>query len=78
MIAISIFWALVLALFRMSPDWPQEQQVANKGDNRMKPKREVSRRVRLGREWGFSRWFAILSPLIGVLLGVLGLCVLVR
>jgi hypothetical protein len=29
-------------------------------------------------EWDFSRWFALLSPLIGVLLGVLGVCILYR
>ena len=27
-------------------------------------------------EWDFSRWFAVLSPLIGVLLGVLGVFIL--
>ena len=27
-------------------------------------------------EWGFSRWFAVLSPLIGVLLGVFGVFIL--
>jgi hypothetical protein len=29
-------------------------------------------------EWDFSRWFALLSPLIGVLLGVLGVFILYR
>jgi hypothetical protein len=27
-------------------------------------------------EWDFSLWFALLSPLIGVLLGILGVFVL--
>jgi hypothetical protein len=29
-------------------------------------------------EWDFSRWFVLLSPLIGVLLGVLGVFILYR
>ena len=29
-------------------------------------------------EWDFSLWFAIFSPLIGVVLGLLGLFVLAR
>jgi hypothetical protein len=29
-------------------------------------------------EWDFSLWFALLSPLIGVLLGVLGVFILYR
>ena len=29
-------------------------------------------------EWDFSLWFALLSPLIGALLGVLGLFILYR
>jgi len=29
-------------------------------------------------EWDFSRWFALVSPLVGVLLGVLGVFVLYR
>jgi hypothetical protein len=27
-------------------------------------------------QWDFSRWFAVLSPLIGVLLGILGVFIL--
>ncbi len=38
----------------------------------MKTKYEVGLPVRLGPEWNFSLWFALLSPLIGILLGFLG------
>jgi len=38
----------------------------------MKTKYEVRLPVRLGPEWGFSLWFALLSPVIGILLGILG------
>jgi len=37
----------------------------------MKTKYEVRLPVRLGPEWDFSLWFALLSPLIGILLGFL-------
>ena len=38
----------------------------------MKTKYEARLPVRLGPEWNFSLWFALLSPLIGILLGFLG------
>ena len=38
----------------------------------MKTKYEVRLPVRLGPEWDFSLWFALLSPLIGILLGFFG------
>ena len=38
----------------------------------MKTKYEVRLPVRLGPEWDFSLWFALLSPVIGILLGILG------
>ena len=42
----------------------------------MKTKYEVRLPVRLGPEWDFSLWFALLSPLIGILLGILGVFLL--
>ena len=38
----------------------------------MKTKYEVRPPVRLGPEWDLSLWFALLSPLIGILFGFLG------
>ncbi len=37
----------------------------------MKTKYEIKLPVRLGPEWDFSLWFALLSPLIGFLFGIL-------
>ena len=42
----------------------------------MKTKYEARLPVWLGPEWDFSRWFALLSPVIGVLLGILGVFLL--
>ncbi len=42
----------------------------------MKTKCEIKLPVRLGPDWDFSLWFALLSPLIGVLLGFLGVFLL--
>ena len=42
----------------------------------MKTKYEVRLPVRLGPEWDFSLWFELLSPLIGILLGILGVFLL--
>ena len=36
------------------------------------PVRSTTRRGELGPEWDFSLWFALLSPLIGILFGILG------
>jgi hypothetical protein len=38
----------------------------------VKTKYEIKLPVRLGPDWNFSLWFALLSPVIGVLLGILG------
>jgi hypothetical protein len=38
----------------------------------MKTKYEARLPVRLGPEWDFSLWFALLSPVIVILLGILG------
>jgi len=38
----------------------------------MKTKYEIKLPVRLGPEWNFSLWFALLSPRIGILSGFLG------
>ena len=38
----------------------------------MKTKYEVRLPVWLGPEWDFSLWFALLSPVIGILFGILG------
>ena len=42
----------------------------------MKTKYEVRLPVRLGPEWDFLLWFALLSPVIGILLGILGVFLL--
>jgi hypothetical protein len=42
----------------------------------MKTKYEAKLPVRLGPEWDFSLWFALPSPVIGVLLGILGVFLL--
>jgi len=42
----------------------------------MKTKYEARLPVRLGPEWDFSFWFALLSPVIGILLGILGVFLL--
>jgi hypothetical protein len=42
----------------------------------MKTEYEARLPVRLGPEWDFSLWFALLSPVIGILLGMLGAFVL--
>lgn len=39
----------------------------------MKTKYEVRPPVRLGLEWNFSLWFALLSPILGVLFGLFGI-----
>ena len=38
----------------------------------MKTKYEVRLPVRLGPEWNFSLWFALLTPLIGISFSILG------
>ncbi len=52
-----------------------EQQVRS-DDVSMKTKYEARLPVRLGLERDFSLWFALLSPVIGVLLGILGVFLL--
>jgi hypothetical protein len=42
----------------------------------MKTKYEARLPVRLGPEWDFWLWFALLSPVIGILLGILGVFLL--
>jgi len=42
----------------------------------MKTKYEVRLPVPLAPEWDFSLWFALLSPLSGILLGILGVFLL--
>ena len=42
----------------------------------MKTKYEARLPVWLGAEWDFSFWFALLSPVIGIFLGILGAFVL--
>jgi hypothetical protein len=37
----------------------------------MKTKYAAELPVRLGPDWNFSLWFALLSPVIGILLGIL-------
>ena len=44
----------------------------------MKPNFETTLASRLGRGWDFSRWFALLSPLIGAALGLFGVFLLYR
>jgi len=85
-------WALVLVLFGtnggsakigwiatvMKTHVPirQHTSTVHNGDATMKTKYEVRLPVRLGPEWGFSLWFALLSPVIGILLGILGVFLL--
>ncbi len=54
----------------------QHVPAVHHGDVTMKTKYEVRLPVRLGPEWDFSLWFALLSPLIGILLGILGVFLL--
>jgi hypothetical protein len=42
----------------------------------MKTKYEARLPGRLGPEWDFPLWFALLSPVIGILLGILGVFLL--
>jgi hypothetical protein len=42
------------------------------------PVRSETRRGELGPEWDFSLWFALLSPVMGILLGILGVFLLYR
>ena len=54
----------------------QHTSTVHNGDATMKTKYEGRLPVRLGPEWGFSLWFALLSPVIGILLGILGVFLL--
>ena len=88
MITQIIIWALVLALFRNQWRFGKDTtdrdghenhvpirkrtSAVHNGDVTMKTKYEIKLPVRLGPEWDFSLWFALLSPLIGIWLGFLG------
>jgi hypothetical protein len=82
MIAQVIIWALVLALFGTNGGLAKVQRMAavakticrfagthrpvHNGDVTVKSKYHSIA------DWNFSLWFALLSPAIGILLGILG------
>lgn len=66
MIAISIVSALVLALFNLKFESPEDGRQARQG------KRRAIKNV------NWALWFAMFSPVIGVSLGALGAFVLTR
>jgi hypothetical protein len=85
MIAQVIIWALVLALFGTNGGSAKIQRMAavagqlqirrhtsavHNGDVTVKSKYDSIA------DWNFSLWFALLSPAIGILLGILGVFLL--
>jgi ABC-type phosphate/phosphonate transport system permease subunit len=67
MITMSILWALVIGLFAINRERPNERKRII-----MHAKGNAIRNV----DWAL--WFAVFSPVIGILLGVLGVFILER